>query len=64
MPRPVIEYVHLSPIRIRLSIFPRGSARSSRGSSRGSSLGCRPILDHVFNALVPSLTEIKNVRIK
>lgn len=61
MPKPVIEYVHLSPIRIRLSIFPRGSARSARSSR---TLGCRPIVDHVFNALVPSLTEIKNVRIK
>lgn len=58
MPKPVIEYVHLSPIRIRLSIFPRGSSRSGR------SLGRRPIVDYVFNALVPSLSEIKNVRIK
>ncbi|XP_052120649.1 intermembrane lipid transfer protein Vps13-like [Frankliniella occidentalis] len=60
MPRPVIESVHLSPLRIRLSLFLRGSARTGGRSLAGK----RAIVDHVFNALVPSAAEIKNVRLK
>lgn len=62
MPKPVIECVHLSPIRLRLSLFPRGTARPA--PSKMGLFGKRPTLDYVFNALVPSMTEIKNVRLK
>lgn len=64
MPRPVVECVHLSPLRVRLSLSPRGSGRpAGPGPARGW-LGRRPIVDHVFNGLVPSLAEVKNVRLK
>ncbi|XP_046398302.1 vacuolar protein sorting-associated protein 13C-like isoform X1 [Ischnura elegans] len=65
-PQVVIEYIHLSPLRIQFSFSPRGTvylSDSSADVSKHSSLSS-DLLNLFLNTLGVALTEVKGIKLK
>ncbi|KAG8227036.1 hypothetical protein J437_LFUL013823 [Ladona fulva] len=65
-PRVVVEYVHLSPIRLQFSFSPRGTfynADTSAESALRSNLSS-DLLNLFLNTLGVALTEVKGIKLK